>query len=175
MAVALIGSSGLGYVEAQGTTFVNRNLGYLKRIDPITDVNTSYIVLFEVNDVDGNTGFRFRCDDDGKLNSWGMFYGKNEIMPFDSEDEESHIWPDVVVRLGGDAPFPVPDVDLYSITDTTTRIGFDGKTFDRIVAGLLAGKKLVVRFDGSQFRQPLTYTFSGQGFATAWNGIKACL
>lgn len=174
MAAAVLGMSMLGFAQAQGVTTVNPNLGYLRRIDPITDVNTSYVLMLEINDTDGYTGIRFRCDDDGKLNPWGIFFGKNEIMPYDSPDEDGHLWPSIVVRMGTDAPFSVPDTDVYSITEQTTDIGFDGKTFDRMVAGLLAGKKMVIRFDGEHLRQPLTYTFSAQGFPTAWNGIKAC-
>ncbi|KEF33471.1 hypothetical protein RDMS_12390 [Deinococcus sp. RL] len=153
---------------------MNKNLGYVIRKDPITDVNTSYIVMFEVNDTEGYTGFRLRCVDGGKPNPWGVFFGKNEIMPYDSPDQDDHLWPEVIIRMGTDAPFTVPSADLYGITDETSEIGFDGVTFDRIVAGFIAGKKMVIRFSGDHLRQPLTYTFSAQGFNQAWQGVKAC-
>ena len=154
---------------------INNKLGYNKRFDPITDVNTSYMLMFEVNDQDGDTGFRIRCSDDGQPDIWADLFGKNQIMPYNTQDKDKRIWPDVVVvRLGTDAPFNVLSDDLYSVSNDEKSLGFDGKSLDRIIAGLVAGKKMVIRLSGSQFRQPLTYTFSAQGFATAWNGVKAC-
>ena len=174
LSAALLGTALPGPAQAQGIKAVNSNLGYLVQKDPITDVNTSYVVLLEINDLDGNTGLRLRCDDDGKPNAWGSFAGKNEIVPANPADPERHLWPDVVVRLGNDAPFTVPDKDLYSLTDDSRSIGFDGTSFDRMVAGLLAGKRLVLRFTGDHLRQSLTYTFPAQNFAAAWQAVKAC-
>lgn len=173
-AAVLMGSVLLCPAQAQGIKAINKNLGYLVQKDPITDVNTSYVILLEVNDLDGNTGLRLRCDDDGKPNVWGSFAGKNEIVPPDPDGTDHHLWPDVIVRLGNDAPFTVPDKDLYSITDDSRSIGFDGTSFDRIVTGLLAGKRVVLRFTGDHLRQPLTYIFSAQGFGSAWQAVKAC-
>ena len=171
---ALVCALMTGSVQAQGAIAVTKNLGYLKRIDPITDINTSYIVIFEVNDTEGETRLRIRCDDAGKPNVWGSLATKNEILPEDPDDASTLIWPNVTVRLGTDSPFDFQAGELYSVTDTTKSIGFDGKSLDKVVAGLIAGKKLVIRLTGNQFRQPLTYTFSGQGFSTAWNSVKAC-
>jgi len=172
LTAALLALTLQGVGQAQGSIKVNTNLYYLKQIDPITDVNTSYVRIFEVNDQDGDTAFLIRCSERGKPNVWGTFRGKNEIIPLDAEGND--IWPAVTLRLGTDAPFEPLDAELFALEDTTKQIALDGKSLDRIVVGLLAGKKLVMRLSGEQFRQPLTYTFSAQNFATAWNGVKAC-
>lgn len=160
MLAALTSTALLDLAQAQGVKAVNRNLADLIQQEPSTDVNMSYIALREINDLDGNTGLRPRCDDDSKPGAWGSFAGKNEIVQADFTDPERQLWPDVVVRLGNDAPFSVPDKDVYNLTDDSRCIGFGGTSFGRMVAGLLAGKRLVLRFTRDHLRQPLTCTRS---------------
>ncbi|GGL20278.1 hypothetical protein [Deinococcus radiotolerans] len=125
------------------------------RQDPITDVNKSFLRLHEVNDVAGDTSLVVRCSDAERPELWLCIITKHQIV--DAAATMSDGLPDVVMRL--------PVAAMVNIQDATVK---------RIVAGLHAGKRLVVRFTRQSGGQPLTSTFSANGFAQAWQQIRAC-
>ena len=150
---------------------------YSKSRDAITDVNTSSIVMAEVNDTTSDTLFGLKCSSFGRPELWAWMSSKHQMM---SDDEyEMGVKPAVTIRLGNDAPIVLSNSDLTTVVDSKeTRdnqaIGLTSAITRRIVNGLNAGKRLVVRVNRASGGQALTYTYSANGFSTAWSMIGAC-
>ncbi|MFC4427304.1 hypothetical protein [Deinococcus navajonensis] len=147
------------------------------KVDPITDVNKSFVTLYEVNDVIGDTALVVRCSNVERPDLWLYFKSKHQIV--DPAATMSDGLPDVTMRLGTDPAISLPVAALTSTSDpdgTTDAysLGVQGATVQRIVTGLNAGKRLVVRFNRESGGQPLTYTFSASGFAQAWQQVRGC-
>ena len=70
--------------------------------DPITDVNTSFMSLYEVNDITSGTTFVVRCSNDARPELWAWLSSKNELLP--QEDADAGLKPAVTLRLGDDPP-----------------------------------------------------------------------
>lgn len=144
--------------------------------DPITDVNKSFVRLYEVNDVVGDTSLVVRCSNNDQPELWLYFTSKNAIV--DPSATMSDGLPGVTMRLGTDSAIILPPAALVPTTSDDVidpySLGVQGTTVQRIVAGLDAGKRLVVRFNRESGGQPLTYTFSASGFSQAWQQIRTC-
>lgn len=150
---------------------------YSSQRDPITDANTGFIVVEEVNDTSGQTAFTVRCSDRDRPELWAALSSKNALLS--AGDAAAGLKPAVTLRLGDAPPVVLRDSDLVSVVDgrdevVTRRIGLQGPVVRRIVSGLNAGQRLVVRVNRLSGGQALTYTFPAQGFATAWAGVNAC-
>lgn len=149
---------------------------YTKSKDPITDVNTSTLLLPEVNTTDNRTYTAIRCSSGERSQLWMMMTSKNEMMPAD--DYAAGFKPMVQVRLGSDTPLTLNESDLLGVVrdgdhDGQT-LGFQTPITRRIVGGLREGKRLVVRVYRASGGQPLTYTYSANGFARAWAAVDGC-
>lgn len=145
--------------------------------DPITDVNTGFVLLYEVNDNYGDTAFAVRCSNSDQPNLWASLASKHELQS--QSDADIGLKPAITIRLGDDAPIVLSNADLVTVVNAsdvvkTQSIGFSGAIVRRMVNGLNAGKRLVVRINRSTGGQALTYTFSPQGFPTAWAMVGGC-
>lgn len=145
--------------------------------DPITDINTSFVTLQEINDNGAQTLFRVNCANGGAPDLWASLTSKNTLIP--AADADLGLMPAVTIRLGEDAPMVLPGGDLTSVvtpndTVKSESLALSGATVRRIVNGLSAGKRLVVRVNRAAGGQALTYTFAANGFATAWAQVRGC-
>lgn len=150
---------------------------YLVKTDPITDVNKSVVALYEVNDLLGESALLVRCSDGERPDLWLALQTKHAVV--NPAPTESDGLPDVIFRLGEETPLTLPPASLSRIVDrfdevNTNQIAIQGAYVNRIIGGLNAGKRLVVRVLRESGGQALTYTFSPSGFATAWNAVRAC-
>lgn len=149
---------------------------YSVSADQITDVNTSFVIVDEVNDTTGDTSLTFRCSDRDRANLWAMLSSKNPLL---SPTDE--ILPTATVRVGSGTPQTVYGEQLYSTstpngnTDPST-IGLPAGVTREMAAGLFRGERVVVRLqrDPAVGSQVLTYTFPADGFKTAWNAVNRC-
>lgn len=163
---------------AQAATRVGgTELYYSDAQDPITDINTGSIWIYEQYDTEGDTRFTMRCDNRGKPEFWSYITNKNDLLS--DEQVASQRFPAVTVRLGDDPAFAAPPEQLVSVSDQKDRlhtrsIGFDAATTRSMVRGLRAGKRLALRVKRLDGGQPLTFIFPAQGFNTAWQGVRAC-
>lgn len=145
--------------------------------DPITDVNTSFVILEEINDVTNDTAFALRCSNYDRQELWAWMSSKHELLP--QGDADLGVKPAVTIRLGDDPPIVLSSGDLSIVVkangvNDASSIGFNGAIVRRIVSGLTAGKRLVVRVNRASGGQALTYTFSASGVATAWSMVQGC-
>lgn len=150
---------------------------YSARTDPITDVNTSFIVLPEVNDRTDQTSFTVRCSNRDHAELWSYLSAKHDLLP-DTEPGYA-VKPVVTIRLGNDAPVVLREQEISVVTNASddtdsAAIGFGVATTRQIMAGLTAGKRLVMRINRVSGGQALTYTFPATGAGTAWAKIGAC-
>lgn len=166
----LCGAGAVERVPGTGTTYsVSR--------DPITDVNTGFVVLPEVNDRTDQTRFILRCSNYDRQELWAWMSSKFQLSS--QEDADAGVKPAVTIRLGDDPPVVLSDRDLSVVlngdeTVDTTALGFSGAVVRRIVNGLNAGKRLVVRVNRPGGGQALTYTFAASGVNTAWEKVNGC-
>lgn len=173
LCLSLLLLPGAGAVERiPGTT-----TSYSVSRDPITDVNTGFVVLPEINDTTGQTRFILRCANYDRQELWAWMSSKFELSSQD--DADSGIKPAVTIRLGDDPPTVLSDSDLSVVlngdeTVDRSAIGFNGAVVRRIVNGLNAGKRLVVRVNRPSGGQALTYTFPASGVSTAWAKVNGC-
>lgn len=150
---------------------------YTATQDPITDVNTSTILLYEVNDQVGSTAVAIRCASSGAPDLWASLVTKHQLLT--EEDADLDLMPAVTIRLGTDAPIVLSSAQVTAVVTSSDRVRTDavalsGPAVRQIVSGLNAGKRLVVRVNRSSGGQPLTYTFAANGFPVAWSRIGAC-
>jgi hypothetical protein len=150
---------------------------YTLQDDPITDVNTSFVTLFEVNDRFGDTALTLRCANDGAPDLWLILRAKHELV--NPSASASDGLPAVTLRLGTDAPMVLPAASLNTVTNARQEpdvqaLALQGSVVRQIVAGLAAGKRLVLRLNRESGGQALTYTFSPAGFAQAWTAVRQC-
>ncbi|GGM06685.1 hypothetical protein GCM10010841_13680 [Deinococcus aerophilus] len=150
---------------------------YSSRTDPITDVNTSFVIIYEVNDLAEQTYLTFRCADDGRPELWAALNSKNDLLS--EQDAALGLMPAVTMRLGSDAPIVLSSRDLSSVVNQndevkTTALAINSTAVRQVVNGLVSGKRLVVRVNRSSGGQALTYTFPAGGFATAWGQVNGC-
>ena len=143
--------------------------------DPITDVNTSMILIDEINDLTSQTYLGFRCSNEDYAHTWAMLSTKNPLY-----DPETLWMPEATIRIGQNPPVTVPADAITAVgnsysSDETT-IGFPEGITRQMAAGLFAGQSVVVRLsrDPSVGRQVLTFTFPANGFKTAWNAVGRC-
>ncbi|WP_119673603.1 hypothetical protein [Deinococcus sp. RM] len=153
------------------------NTYYSARTDPITDVNTSFILIPEVNDLTDQTSYTIRCSNRDQAELWSYLSAKHALLA-DTELEYA-TKPVVTIRLGSDAPVVLRDQDVSIVSNASddmdsAAIGFTAGPTRQIVAGLTAGKRLVVRINRASGGQALTYTFPATGVGTAWATIGAC-
>lgn len=146
-------------------------------IDPITDVNKSNVVLYEVNDTSGDTGLIVKCSSFDEPGIWAFLQTKNTLV--NAYATQSDGLPDVIMRLGSDPAVTLPVEALRTVVDadgeiSPTAVAISGATVQRIINGLNAGKRVVIRVNRETGGQPLTYTFSAAGFTEAWRNIRAC-
>ena len=174
--VALLAALALGTGQA-----IDRVPGtqtyYSSRTDPITDVNTSFVNIYEVNDLTEQTYITFYCTNRGAPELWASLNSKNTLLSV--QDAELNLMPAVTMRLGSDAPIVLASRDLNSVVDQneaakTTALAINSDAVRQVVDGLVGGKRLVVRVNRSSGGQALTYTFPANGFATAWGQINRC-
>ncbi|EYB67864.1 hypothetical protein DEIPH_ctg032orf0121 [Deinococcus phoenicis] len=145
--------------------------------DPITDVNTSFVALYEVNDSTGETFFAVRCASFDQAELWAGLNTKNTLLS--ERDADLGVRPAVTVRLGNDPPIVLPDSELTTVVNSRgdvnlKAVAIHSAAVRRIVSGLNAGKRLVVRINRPSGGQALTYTFSANGFPAAWGQVRAC-
>ncbi len=145
--------------------------------DPITDINTSFIALYEVNDSTSGTFFTVRCANGDKPDLWVGLNTKNDLLS--EEDASLDRMPAVTMRLGDDAPIVLSGSELTSVVNAsqdvnTKAVAIHSAAVRRIVNGLNAGKRLVIRVNRASGGQALTYTFPAGGFSTAWSQVRAC-
>ena len=150
---------------------------YSRRTDPITDVNTSFVSMYEVNDLTEQTYITFYCTNRGAPELWASLNSKNTLLSV--QDANLDLMPAVTMRLGSDAPIVLASQDLSSVVDQndnvrTTALAINSAAVRQVVNGLVGGKRLVVRVNRSSGGQALTYTFPANGFATAWRQINGC-
>lgn len=150
---------------------------YSVSTDPITDVNTSFVILPEINDNTTQTLFSVRCSNYDRQELWASLASKHDLLPQD--DADLGLKPAITLRLGNDAPIVLSNSDLSTVVSANEQlksqsIGFNGAIVRRIVSGLNAGKRLVLRVNRASGGQALTYTFSAEGFSTAWNRVGGC-
>lgn len=150
---------------------------YSSRTDPITDVNTSFVIVYEVNDLAEQTFITFRCTNRESPELWASLNSKNTLLS--EQDAELDLMPAVTMRLGSDAPIVLASRDLNTVVDQndnvrTTALAINSGAVRQVVGGLVGGKRLVVRVNRSSGGQALTYTFPAGGFATAWRQINGC-
>lgn len=150
---------------------------YSSRTDPITDVNTSFVIIYEVNDLAEQTFITFRCTNWDTPELWASLNSKNALLSV--QDAELGLMPAVTMRLGSDAPIVLASRDLNTVVDQndnlkTTALAINSGAVRQVVNGLVGGKRLVVRVNRSSGGQALTYTFPAGGFATAWRQINGC-
>lgn len=170
--LALVSSSALAIDRVAGTQTY-----YSASSDPMTDINTSVILISEVNDTEGNTVLAVRCSSFDTAEVWASLSTKHQLLSAD--DAAAKVMPAVTIRLGSDAPVVLPGSQLTSVLAAnrearTDAVALSGTSVRTIVDGLNAGKRLVVRVNRASGGQPLTYTFSASGFATAWNAVNRC-
>ena len=146
--------------------------------DKITDLNKSFVALYEVNDTVGDTSLIVRCSNYSDPTIWMYLQSKYELVNLGTTNSDG--LPEVIARLGADPAFSLPVEALATITTTngstdTSAIGIKGQTVQRMINGLNAGKRLVLRINREMGGQPLTYTFSSNGFSEAWTNVRGCL
>lgn len=146
---------------------------YSASTDPITDINTSNVLIDELYDQSGDTYMVFKCASAGQPKLWAYLGSKNDLIADASQ------LPNVVIRLGTDTPIQVPAYNQVSVNNTngtlsTTNLGFTSEVAQAMISGLSANKKLVVRVTRTTGGQPLTFMFPAAGFNTAWNTIHQC-
>lgn len=168
----LLLSSALAATRIPGTNTV-----YSYSLDPITDVNTSFVVIDEQYDQYGDTRLAVRCADRGEPEVWMSLVSKNDLMTQDQA--ERGLKPAVTVRLGNDPAITLRDRDLTSVVDDrdnlkTRNLGLYGPIVDRLVQGLQSGQRLAVRINRPTGGQALTYLFPAAGFGAAWNAVRGC-
>ncbi len=171
--VALLAVSGAQAVERVNDT----QMYFSPSQDPITDINTGSVWVYEQYDTYGDTRLTVRCDNKGKPDFWAYLTNKNDLLSGGQLRDGS--FPALTVRLGDDPAFNVPSSQLVSVADQKDRlrtrsIGFSAAPTRNIVRGLLAGKRVVIRVNRVEGGQPLTFIFPAQGFQTAWQGVRAC-
>lgn len=143
--------------------------------DPITDVNTSLVIVDEVNDTYGSTALGFKCSSGPYPGLWSLLKSKNPLL-----DPVTEILPTATVRIGSRPPQTIYGDSLSSTTlngDTDpAAIGFPEGITREMAAGLFRGERVVIRLDRdpSVGRQTLTYTFPADGFKAAWNAVNRC-
>jgi hypothetical protein len=150
---------------------------YSSRTDPITDINTSFVNIYEVNDLADQTYITFYCTNRGTPELWASLNSKNTLLSV--QDAQLDLMPAVTMRLGSDAPIVLASRDLSSVVDQndnvkTTALAINSDAVRQVVGGLVGGKRLVVRVNRSSGGQALTYTFPAGGFVTAWRQINGC-
>lgn len=171
--VALVSlTSGL----AQQSYIPGSAIRYTKSKDPITDLNTSAIYLPEVHATTRETYFSVKCSAAGKPQMWSLMASKHEMMTAD--EYLAGVKPLVQIRLGEDPPLTLNDNDMTSVSRSGDydgqSLGFAPALTQHIATGLSEGKRLVVRVYRSAGGQPLTYTYSANGFARAWAAVDGC-
>lgn len=167
--VCALGTS-LAVTRVPGTS-----VRYSAQQDPITDANTSVIMIGEVNDTSGLTQFTVRCADRDRPELWAILHSKNDLLSAQATDRK----PTLTVRLGDEPPVVLGEGDLVRVMDSrngvlTGKIGLQGPVVRRIVSGLDAGNRLVVRVNRTSGGQALTYIFPAGGFGAAWRGVGGC-
>lgn len=149
---------------------------YTKSKDPITDLNTSAIYLPEVHATTRETYFSVKCSAAGKPQLWSLMASKHEMMT--ANEYLAGVKPLVQIRLGEDPPLTLDDNDMTSVSRSGDydgqSLGFAPALTQHIATGLSEGKRLVVRVYRSAGGQPLTYTYSANGFAQAWAAVNGC-
>ena len=145
--------------------------------DPITDTNTSNVLIQELYDQSGDTFMVFRCASAGQPGLWAYLGSKNDLIT--QADTDAGQFPGVVIRLGTDMPIQVPAFSQTSVTSAngtlrTTSLGFSTTFAQAMISGLVANKKMVVRVTRTTGGQPLTFMFPAAGFSTAWNNVNQC-
>lgn len=145
--------------------------------DPITDINTSNVLIDELYDQSGDTYMVFKCASAGQPRLWAYLGSKNDL--FTQADADASRFPNIVIRLGTDTPIQVPAYSQTSVTNAngilaTTNLGFSTPFAQSMISGLIANKKMVVRVTRTTGGQPLTFMFPAAGFSTAWNNINQC-
>ena len=145
--------------------------------DPITDINTSNVLIDELYDQSGDTYMVFKCASAGQPGLWAYLVSKNDLIT--QADADARQFPSVVIRLGMDTPIQVPAFSQTSVTSAngtlkTTSLGFSTTFAQSMISGLVANKKMVVRVTRTTGGQPLTFMFPAAGFSTAWNNINQC-
>lgn len=145
--------------------------------DPITDVNTGNVLIDELYDQSGDTYMVFKCASAGQPGLWAYLGSKNDLIT--QADADASRFPNVVIRLGTDAPIQVPAYSQTSVSGANgtfkpTSLGFSTTFAQSMISGLLANKKLVVRVTRTTGSQPLTFMFPAAGFSTGWNNINQC-
>lgn len=150
---------------------------YSARKDPITDVNTGTVVLYEQYDQYGDTALVIRCANSGETELWSYLSSKNDL--FTQTDARLGVMPDVIYRLGNQAPVTLNPASLSTTSnadDTTDlkAVGMSTTITRGLVNGLNSGLKLVLRVHRTGGGAPLTYTFQPKGFKTAWAAVKQC-
>ena len=168
----LLASCALAATRVPGT-----NTLYSFSLDPITDVNTSTVLIQEQYDSYGDTVFTLRCDDRGEPSLWASLLSKNDLLTEQQVAQGS--LPAVTLRLGDDPPLTLRDADLVSVVDfsdnlRTRSLGFQGPVVRQMVQGLQSGKRLALRINRLTGGQALTYLFPASGFTTAWSSVRAC-
>ena len=145
--------------------------------DPITDINTSNVLIDELYDQSGDTYMVFKCASAGQPGLWAYLGSKNDLIT--QADADAGQFPSVVIRLGTDTPIQVPAFSQTSVTSAngtlkTTSLGFSTTFAQSMISSLVANKKMVVRVTRTTGGQPLTFMFPAAGFSTAWNNINQC-
>ncbi|MFC6592695.1 hypothetical protein ACFP81_12295 [Deinococcus lacus] len=148
---------------------------YSKSVDPITDVNTGWVSIDELNDTSGSTRLTFKCSDSTRPELWAMLTSKNPLVGSDGET-----LPTVTVRVGTGQPQTVYSDSLYATTlhgeVSPFSIGFPGGITRQMAAGLYQGERVALRIERSRSvgSQTLTYVFPAGGFKDAWNAVNRC-
>ena len=163
---------------AQAITRIPGTSTYFSAVtDPITDINTSNVLIDELYDQSGDTYMVFRCASAGQPVLWAYLGSKNDLIT--QADVDAGQFPNVVIRLGMDTPIQLPAFSQTSVASAngtlkTTSLGFSTTFAQSMISGLVANKKLVVRVTRTTGGQPLTFMFPAAGFSTAWNNINQC-
>lgn len=142
--------------------------------DPITDVNTSFVLIDEVNDTTGATRLGILCSSGGRQEVWAVLITKNELF------NARMVLPDVIMRLGT-RPATTLNRGALSSTNVSGRtdynsLGLSGSPVTDMVAAMNRGEQVTLRLDRDRTvgSQTLTYIFPADGFRQAWTAIRGC-
>lgn len=152
-------------VDRVGTTL------YSVRTDPITDDNTSSVLLPEVNDTTASTYLRVYC-----RGGTGDVFLVTKNPLYDVQDARLGLFPSVQYRV--DTRDPVTEDGTDGATtdgvDDPTTLAFTLSAEARLLAAMSTGSnRLALRVLRTEGRE-LTYIFSLSGFASAWSRVNAC-
>jgi len=142
---------------------------YTVRTDPITDANTSSVILPELNDTAGRTFLSVICRS-GKPDVF--LTTKNPL--YTRDDVTFGVLPTLQYRVD-QQPF-IEESGTLSATINgeldVTRLALTDVADTRLMNAVTTGQsKLAVRVVRVE-RSPLTYQFSLQGFAAAWTRVR---